>query len=83
MVAANHAGNANYAAEAQVTQSIAVTANMATVRNLVVTTANDDAGTASNCTPQTSPVTGTDASCSLRDALSYASTAGAGNVSFS
>jgi hypothetical protein len=82
VVAANQVGNANYAAAVQVTQSIVVTANMA-IPNLVVTTANDDAGAASNCTPQTSPGTGTDASCSLRDALSYASIAGAGNVSFS
>ncbi len=83
VVAANQAGNANYTPAAQVTQSIVVTGNMATAPNLVVTTANDDAGTASNCTPQTSPGIGTDASCSLRDALSYANTAGAGNITFS
>ena len=52
------------------------------IPNLVVTTAADDAGTASNCTPQTSSGTGTDAACSLRDALLYAASAGAANISF-
>jgi hypothetical protein len=50
--------------------------------NLVVTTAVDDAGTASNCTPQVSPGTGTDASCSLRDALAAAKADGAGSITF-
>lgn len=36
---------------------------------LVVTSKGDDAGTAGNCTTQTSTTTGSDASCSLRDAL--------------
>ena len=51
--------------------------------NLVVTTNQDDAGTATNCTPQTTPGTGTDSACSLRDALLNAAGAGAGNISFS
>jgi hypothetical protein len=50
--------------------------------NLVVTSVGDDAGTASNCTPQANAGTGTDSSCSLRDALTYANNAGAGNISF-
>jgi hypothetical protein len=49
---------------------------------LVVTTANDDIGLASNCTIQATPGTGTDASCSLRDALVFASGQGAGSISF-
>ena len=53
-----------------------------TMQNLVVTTANDDAGTASNCTAQTTPGTGTDAACSLRDALLFATSTGAANISF-
>jgi hypothetical protein len=53
-----------------------------TIPNLVVTTAADDAGTAGNCTVQTTPGTGTDASCSLRDALLFAASAGSGSVSF-
>ncbi|HEY1646661.1 MAG TPA: Ig-like domain repeat protein [Terracidiphilus sp.] len=52
------------------------------IPNLVVTTAADDAGTVSNCTPQSTPGTGTDAACSLRDALLYAASAGAANISF-
>ena len=53
-----------------------------TVPNLVVTTAVDDAGSSSNCTIQTTPGTGTDASCSLRDALLFASTEGSGGITF-
>jgi lysophospholipase L1-like esterase len=51
---------------------------------LVVTTAVDDAGTAANCTPQAAAGSGTDATCSLRDALTQAalSTAPSINVSF-
>jgi beta-lactam-binding protein with PASTA domain len=44
--------------------------------NYVVTSSFDDAGYASNCTPQTG-------SCSLRDALLAAAAAGGGNISFS
>jgi len=58
-----------------------VTAQFAPI--LVVTTNQDDPGTATNCTPQTTPGTGTDSSCSLRDALLNAAGAGAGNISFS
>ncbi len=39
-------------------------------------------GGASDCTPQTTPGTGTDATCSLRDALLAAASAGAGNITF-
>lgn len=50
--------------------------------NLVVTSVLDDAGTASNCTIQTTPGTGTDPSCSLRDALLEAASLGSGNITF-
>jgi hypothetical protein len=50
---------------------------------LVVTTASDDAGAATNCTPQAAPGTGTDKACSLRDALLYAGNSGSGSISFS
>ena len=39
-------------------------------------------GQASNCTAQTTPGIGTDVSCSLRDALQAAASAGAGNITF-
>ena len=54
-----------------------------TAPNLVVTTATDDAGASGNCTPQTTPGTGTNPTCSLRDALLYAANAGAAKISFS
>jgi hypothetical protein len=61
----------------------ASTANISvTLPALVVTTAADDAGTASNCTIQTTPGTGTDASCSLRDALLFAANEGSGSITF-
>ncbi|MGH9606155.1 MAG: Ig-like domain repeat protein [Terracidiphilus sp.] len=50
--------------------------------NLVVTSAGDDAGTASNCTVQASTTTGTDASCGLRDALLKAANTGTANIYF-
>jgi hypothetical protein len=50
---------------------------------LVVTTNKDDAGNAANCTEQAEPGVGTDASCSLRDALLFAAAAGSGDISFS
>lgn len=50
--------------------------------DLVVTTNQDDAGAASNCTPQSTSGTGTDASCSLRDALLEAANLGSANISF-
>ncbi|MGA7343575.1 MAG: Ig-like domain repeat protein, partial [Terracidiphilus sp.] len=53
-----------------------------TIPALVVTTAADDAGVASNCTIQTAPGTGTDASCSLRDALLQAGSIGSGSITF-
>ncbi|MGA2649522.1 MAG: putative Ig domain-containing protein [Terracidiphilus sp.] len=49
---------------------------------LVVTTASDDTGSASNCTVQTTPGTGTDASCSLRDALLESASLGSGSITF-
>ncbi|MGB6726252.1 MAG: choice-of-anchor Q domain-containing protein, partial [Terracidiphilus sp.] len=53
-----------------------------TIPNYVVTTATDDAGAASNCTVQTTPGSGTDATCSLRDALLAAGNAGSGSITF-
>lgn len=61
------------------------TSNTVTVQpppNLVVTTAADDAGSALNCTPQTAPGSGTDAACSLRDAVAFVNNAGVGNITF-
>jgi hypothetical protein len=53
-----------------------------TIPSFVVTTAIDDAGTPANCTIQATPGTGTDASCSLRDALLFAANEGSGNITF-
>jgi ribosomal protein S11 len=53
-----------------------------TIPNLVVTTAADDAGAAGNCNVQTTPGTGTDPSCSLRDALLQAGALGSGGITF-
>ncbi|MGA2848437.1 MAG: Ig-like domain-containing protein [Terracidiphilus sp.] len=53
-----------------------------TIPTLVVTTASDDSGAASNCTIQTTPGTGTDASCSLRDALLETASLGSAGISF-
>jgi len=53
-----------------------------TIPALVVTTAADDTGTASNCTIQATPGTGTDASCSLRDALLLAANQGSASITF-
>jgi len=51
--------------------------------NLVVNTANDDAGDASNCTAQATPgINTTDSACGLRDALLFAADAGAANITF-
>jgi len=50
---------------------------------LVVTTPADDAGIATNCTPQSVPATGTDSACSLRDALAFASLGAAQSNSIS
>jgi predicted outer membrane repeat protein len=52
------------------------------ISNLVVTTNLDDPGYATNCTAQATPGTGTDASCSLRDALLEATALGGANISF-
>ena len=53
-----------------------------TIPNLVVTTASDDTSTASNCTPQSTPGTGTDANCSLRDGLAFAAANGSASITF-
>ncbi len=50
---------------------------------LVVTTNSDDVGSAANCTAQSKAGAGTDAKCSLRDALLFAAAHGSGNISFS
>ena len=50
--------------------------------NLVVTTPADDTGNVTNCTLQASAGTGSDPSCSLRDALLFAGNAGSGRISF-
>jgi len=65
-----------------VTGSVQLTVN-SVLTKLVVTTALDDAGNASNCTPQATAGTGTDASCSLRDALAFAAAESTGSISFS
>ncbi len=62
-----------------VTGTVNVTVNPA---SYIVTVSTDDAGTASNCTPQSTPGHGTDASCSLRDALLEAAATGGGNIGF-
>lgn len=49
---------------------------------LVVTTNGDDAGNANNCTTQSSSTSGTDAACSLRDALMKSASLGAASISF-
>jgi len=53
-----------------------------TIPNLVVTTNSDDLGAGSNCTVQTTPGTGTDSSCSLRDALAAAGSDGSASITF-
>jgi hypothetical protein len=67
----------DYSNSASVT--VNVTVNPA---SFIVTVSSDDSGTASNCTPQTTPGHGTDASCSLRDALLEATATGGGNITF-
>jgi large repetitive protein len=67
----------DYSSSAPVT--VNVTVNPA---SFIVTVSTDDSGTASNCTPQTTPGHGTDASCSLRDALLEAAATGGGNITF-
>ena len=62
-----------------VSSTVTVTVNPA---SYIVTVSGDDAGTASNCTPQTTPGHGTDASCSLRDALLQSGATGGGKISF-
>jgi List-Bact-rpt repeat protein/fibronectin type III domain protein/NHL repeat-containing protein/galactose oxidase-like protein len=53
------------------------------IPNLVVNQTTDDTGTAPNCSVQTAPGTTTNAdTCSLRDALAFAASAGAANISF-
>lgn len=65
-----------------VTHTVAVTVLPAVgTGGYVVTVSTDDSGTAANCTPQSKAGTGTDRSCSLRDAL-LADASGGGEVSF-
>ncbi len=71
------ADTADYSSSAPST--ITVTVNPA---SYIVTVSSDDSGTASNCTPQSTPGHGTDASCSLRDALLEAAVTGGGNITF-
>ena len=68
---------ADYSSSAPV--SVNVVVNPA---SFIVTVSSDDSGTASNCTPQSTPGHGTDASCSLRDALLEAAATKAGNITF-
>ncbi len=77
VIDANQSGNVDYQAAAQVQNTIVV--NPA---NYVVTASSDDPGTASHCTPQTTSGQGTNASCSLRDALLEAAATGGGNITF-
>ncbi|UWZ86119.1 beta strand repeat-containing protein [Occallatibacter riparius] len=58
--------------------------NVLAIPILVVTTAADDSASplASNCTQQAAAGTGTDSSCSLRDALLEAAALDAANISF-
>jgi hypothetical protein len=58
-------------------------ASAASAPILVVTTNIDDTGSAANCTAQKKSGAGTDAHCSLRDALLFAAAHGSGNISFS
>jgi hypothetical protein len=61
----------------------ATTAKIAiSIPNLVVTLKTDGAVTQNACTVQTTPGTGTDASCNLRNALAEAATLGSGNITF-
>lgn len=53
-----------------------------TIPNYVVTQVLDDAGDGTLCTIQTTPGTGNDGSCSLRDALLAAGTLGSGSITF-
>jgi hypothetical protein len=66
-----------------VTSSITGTTTIAAIPTyFVVTTNQDDSGNAANCTAQAAPGTGSDASCSLRDATLAASANGSGSITF-
>lgn len=80
----NTAGSQTISATDTVTSSLTGTSSTiaVSVPSLVVTTAADDPGTAANCTIQTTPGTGTDAACSLRDALLEVAVLGSGNITF-
>jgi hypothetical protein len=71
------ADTVDYSSSAPSTITVSVNA-----ASFIVTVSSDDSGTASNCTPQTTPGHGTDASCSLRDALLEAAATDAGNITF-
>ena len=70
-------------ATAKTTASVTKAVSPSGVPDLVVTTNKATTASASNCTPQTTPGTGTDAACGLADALAYAATSGGANISFS
>jgi len=77
------AGNQTITATDAANSLAATTGNISvTIPALVVTTANDDAGLATNCTVQTTPGTGTDPSCSLRDALLESASLGSASITF-
>lgn len=70
-------------ASTTITMNAAETVTAQFAANLAVTVATDDnPGVAGNCTAQPTPGTGTDTSCSLRDALAFAANAGAANITF-
>ncbi len=72
-------------ASTSITMNAAETVTAQFSANLVVNTATDDYGndSASNCTPQATPgTTSTADTCTLRDALDFANTAGAASITF-
>ncbi|HEX4007364.1 MAG TPA: Ig-like domain repeat protein [Acidobacteriaceae bacterium] len=75
-------GDANLAASN--TSATPLAFSVATIENFVVNVNSDDAGTASNCTPQNSTTHNTgDGACSLRDAMLAAANAPEGaNITF-
>ncbi len=77
VIDASQLGSTDYQAATPVQNTIIVDP-----ASYIVTSIGDDAGTASNCTPQTTPGDGTDASCSLRDALLETAATGGGSITF-
>jgi hypothetical protein len=70
-------------ATAKSTTKVTPAASPSGLPNLVVTTNKSTTASAGNCTPQTTPGTGTDAACGLGDALAYAATSGGASITFS